>query len=237
MKQAVIVAAGLSSRLYPLTENMPKSLLEINGESIIKRNVKLLKKMGIENIFVVTGFLDNKLKDELEDAVMYIYNPYFKYCNNMGSLYTAKPYLKEEPFLYMHADIMFTEKLLQNFVNQVNSIDKAIHLAVDFKDTDEEAMKVSLREDGDLLASDKAISDNSVGEWTGIAYIQDTVTTFTYIEQALREGFMQKYDTFAFTKMAADDIAIGCHSTQNESWIEIDFIEDYKEAKRMFINE
>lgn len=44
IKTAVIVAAGLSSRLYPLTSNKPKCLLTLNGETIIERNVKLLKK-------------------------------------------------------------------------------------------------------------------------------------------------------------------------------------------------
>lgn len=238
MNKAVIVAAGLSSRLYPLTKDIPKSLLKINDIEIIKRNVLLLQKNGINDIYVVVGYLDNKIKEVLGNEVQYIFNPFYKHCNNMASLYSVYPFMNKEPFLYMHADVVFTEKLLSDFLKNTKAVvNKAIHLAVDFKKTDEEAMKVALKGNGDLLKSDKFISNENVGEWIGLALINDVETTFLYIEQALREEFLQSYDTLAFTRMANDGLAIGCQSINSEKWMEIDFVEDYEEAKRLFEDE
>lgn len=236
--RAVIVAAGLSSRLYPLTKDKPKSLLKINNTTILQRNIAILKKLGIKEIYIVTGYLDEQIQDTLGNEVNYIYNPYYEYCNNMGSLYTSKPYLEGETFIYLHADIIYTSKIIENLLKYAQmETNKAIYLAVDFKETDEEAMKVSLKPNGDLLKSDKIIASGAVGEWTGIAYIADSKTVFSYIEQVLREGLLQKYDTFAFTRMAEQGIPIACHSINKQKWIEVDFLEDYQEAQRMFVNE
>ena len=61
--KAIILAAGKSSRLYPLTKENPKCLLEIyKGLSIIGFQISILNELGINDIHVVTGFKSNKIK-------------------------------------------------------------------------------------------------------------------------------------------------------------------------------
>ena len=65
--KAIIIAAGQGLRLGDLTKNLPKSLLDINGKSILERQTELLQANGITEIIVVTGpnqekFSDKKLK-------------------------------------------------------------------------------------------------------------------------------------------------------------------------------
>lgn len=235
MKKAVMVAAGLSSRLYPLTENQPKCLLEIAEATIVERNVALLKANGFEEIYIVTGYLHEKIESTLGGQCKYIYNPYYKCCNNMGSLYYARHVIDNEPFLYMHGDIVFTEQLLQQFIEQSKTESTSMTLAVDFKPTDEEAMKVKVTEDYYLISSNKEISEeDSAGEWTGLAIIKNSKAVFEEIESVLKEELLTVYDTYAFTRMATKGHSIKCLPTNNQQWIEIDFIEDYNLAKRMF---
>ena len=53
---AVILAAGLGSRINNISKDMPKGFIEINGESLIKRSIKQLKKSGISSIYIITGY-------------------------------------------------------------------------------------------------------------------------------------------------------------------------------------
>ncbi|MFJ5767807.1 NTP transferase domain-containing protein [Lysinibacillus sp. NPDC093210] len=237
MKTVVIVAAGLSSRLYPLTINTPKSLLPLGKERILERNIRLLKENGFEQIIIVTGYLKEMIEKIVGPSVSTIYNPFYKYCNNMGSLYAVKHIVENNPFLYLHGDVVFSEKLFKQFISQSNG-NNIIDLAVDFKETDEEAMKVRIDEEFNLIESNKDIPlTDSAGEWIGLAAIHRPESVFDYIEAILVEEKLNVYDTFAFTEMANNGFMIKCHSINNEPWMEIDFIEDYEKAKELFADE
>lgn len=56
---AVIMAAGMSTRLAPLSYETPKALLNVHGEVLIERQIRQLREAGIEEIFVVTGYKKN----------------------------------------------------------------------------------------------------------------------------------------------------------------------------------
>lgn len=237
MKTAVIVAAGLSSRLYPLTEKMPKCLLPLGDEKIIERNIRILKANGIETIYIVTGYKKHLIEEVVVGQATTIFNPYYKYCNNMGSLYAAKPLLNNEPFLYLHGDVVYTEKLMKDFLANIDA-QHTIELAVDFKETDEEAMKVRVDTQNKLIESNKEIPlHESAGEWIGLAAINTPNIVFDYIERALVDEHLTVYDTFAFSNLAQDGYSIQCESIHGENWFEIDFLEDYNNAKELFAHE
>ncbi|MGE5627660.1 MAG: sugar phosphate nucleotidyltransferase, partial [Solirubrobacterales bacterium] len=58
--RAIILAAGMGTRLRPLTNNTPKSLVKVKGEPMAERQIRFLKEKGIEDIVVVTGYLNDK---------------------------------------------------------------------------------------------------------------------------------------------------------------------------------
>lgn len=235
MKTAVIVAAGLSSRLYPLTATTPKCLLPLGNEKILQRNLRLLKNAGIEKIFIITGYLKQMIEDVVDSQAITVFNPFYKYCNNMGSLFFAKNLVKDEPFLYLHGDVVFSENLLQKFLKEVNT-NHFMDLAVDFKETDEEAMKVEIDDHFYLIRSSKEISsEKSKGEWIGIAAVHQPAKLFKQIEIVLAEEHMNVYDTYAFSELVQKGEKIKCVSIHSEPWVEIDFIEDYEKAKELFV--
>ena len=69
---AIILAAGSGIRLDEHTKDIPKVLLDINGKSILERQISLLRRHGVNEIFVVTGY--KKEKYTLKD-VEYLFNP------------------------------------------------------------------------------------------------------------------------------------------------------------------
>ncbi len=235
MKKAVIVAAGLSSRLYPLTLEKPKGLLTINDEEFLNRSIRLLKANGIEEIALVVGYRKNLIIETLGDSYTYIINPFYKNGNNMSSLWFAKDFVQGEPFIYLHGDILYHEDILSETLKQFSDNKNDIELVTDFCETDEEAMKVLVTEEKYLIESNKEIDlKKSAGEWTGIAYINKSKELFTYIENILLNESLNYYDTYAFTKMAQNEFKVHCSSTNNLPWIEVDFLDDYEKAVNLF---
>ncbi|AJS60367.1 phosphocholine cytidylyltransferase family protein [Paenibacillus sp. IHBB 10380] len=238
IKKAVIVAAGLSSRLYPLTLESPKGLLEINNQQILNRSIDILKKNGIDQVSIVVGYKESLIKKKVGEGVTYIANPFYKHCNNMGSLWFAKEFVNNDPFVYLHGDVVFDEDLLKSTLNKRFIGNYDIELVTDYGPTDEEAMKVMIDHEKYLIKSHKGISSSeSDGEWTGIAYVNNSKALFEQIEHILFNESLNEYDTYAFTRMVEAGGTIYCSSTENLPWIEIDFLEDYKLAKKMFEDE
>lgn len=97
---AIIMAAGYSSRCMPLSNVLPKGLFEIKGEVLIEREIKQLIEAGIDEIIVVTGFMNEKF-DYLKEkyGVILVHNPDFDKYNNMSSLYYAQDYMKNSYIL------------------------------------------------------------------------------------------------------------------------------------------
>ena len=91
---AVIMAAGTSSRFAPLSYEKPKALIEARGEVLIERQIKQLKEAGIREIILVTGYKKdqfNYLKDKY--GIKTLFNSEYSIRNNNSSIWTAKDYL------------------------------------------------------------------------------------------------------------------------------------------------
>ena len=93
-KRAVILAAGFGMRMVPINTEMPKGLLEVNGEPLIERIIKQLHEVGINEIYVVVGFLKEKYEYLIDEyGVEFIYNSKYATKNNLYSLELAKNHL------------------------------------------------------------------------------------------------------------------------------------------------
>lgn len=97
IKRAIIMAAGKGTRMQPLTLEIPKPLVKVNGTRMIDTIIKSLHNKGIYEIYVVVGHLKEKFYDwakEWED-IQIIENPFYDQCNNISSLYVARNHLEE----------------------------------------------------------------------------------------------------------------------------------------------
>lgn len=92
---AIIMAAGLSSRFAPISYEKPKALVEVRGEVLIERQICQLKESGIEDIIVVVGYKKEQfyyLKEKY--GVQIVENPEYRVRNNNSSIYAVRQFLK-----------------------------------------------------------------------------------------------------------------------------------------------
>lgn len=94
-QRAIILAAGFGMRMVPINMETPKGLLEIHGEPLIERQIKQLHEVGIQEIYVVVGFMKEQYEYLIDDfGVELIVNPDYTIKNNLHSLYLAKDHLE-----------------------------------------------------------------------------------------------------------------------------------------------
>jgi NDP-sugar pyrophosphorylase family protein len=117
IRTALLLAAGLGSRLAPLTDKVPKCLVAMSGVPILERLVRSLDNHGFERLVIVTGYKAGAIRDYLGQrfggiAVEYLASPLFETTNNIYSLWLARQ-LIDEPFLLVESDVVFDEQLLE----------------------------------------------------------------------------------------------------------------------------
>ncbi len=106
----MILAAGRGERLRPLTDSVPKPLVEAGGETLIERHVRALARAGIEDIVVNLSWLGEEIAERLGDGSRYgvtiCYSPEGETAlDTAGGIHRALPMLGRGPFWVVNADI------------------------------------------------------------------------------------------------------------------------------------
>lgn len=120
--KALILNSGLGSRMGLLTAEHPKCMTEISSrETILSRQLDLLKEEGIVDIVITTGYYDQILIDyckslDLNLNISFVKNPIYDRTNYIYSIYTARELLDDDIIL-MHGDLVFEKSVLKDIVN------------------------------------------------------------------------------------------------------------------------
>lgn len=119
---AMILAAGRGERLKPLTDSIPKALVEVCGQSLLERHLEKMRDAGIKDVVINLGWLGEKIVERVGTGSGYGLNvSYSDETGNVletgGGIYKALPLLGNEPFLVVNADI-FTDMPMPNIVLQ-----------------------------------------------------------------------------------------------------------------------
>jgi phosphoenolpyruvate phosphomutase len=125
--RAVILAAGFEPALLPLIEDRPKAMLEVNGRSILERQIDALKRCGVRDVVVVRGY---KKEQIAVPGVRVVDNDRFDETGEAYSLFRAEGELGG-PFVLLYGDIIFEPgilvKLLQTPAEVAVVVDRAFH--------------------------------------------------------------------------------------------------------------
>ena len=111
MTNAIIMASGLGTRMRPLTDSTPKPLIKVHDVPMIETIIDALKKVSIDNIFIVVGYLAEQFEYlTLKYSNLYlIKNPDFNISNNISSIYYAKEQLKLDDCYICEADLFISD--------------------------------------------------------------------------------------------------------------------------------
>ncbi len=119
--QAIILAAGMGRRLKDLTDDNTKCMVKVNGVTIIERMLGQLDKLNLSSIIIVVGYKSNDLKDYIETlgiktSIQYVNNDIYDKTNNIYSLFLARNYLLKEDTLLLESDLIFDDSILVRIV-------------------------------------------------------------------------------------------------------------------------
>ena len=116
----IILAAGQGTRLRPLTDDRPKCMVEVNGTSIIERQLNTMHACGIkdENITIVCGYCSDILKDRFKDTkIHFIVNEQYDSTNMVFSLMCAREMMEsEEDIIISYGDIIYDKSVFFIFL-------------------------------------------------------------------------------------------------------------------------
>ena len=114
-RQAVVLAAGQGKRLRPLTEDTPKTLLDVGERAILEHILDALEATGYERVVVVTGFGNEQVKEHCRTHealdVEFVHNERFATTNNIYSLWLAREHATDG-FTLVNSDTLFPAESL-----------------------------------------------------------------------------------------------------------------------------
>ena len=125
-EKIVILSGGLASRLRPVTEKIPKSLLDISGAPFINRQLKLLREKGFRNVVICAGYLGDMIQNYVKTGEDYGLNVEYSFDGDKllgtgGALKKALPLLSETFFvLYGDSYLNIDYKIIRDNFNQLN---------------------------------------------------------------------------------------------------------------------
>jgi choline kinase len=107
--KAIIVAAGMGRRLAPYTDDRPKCLVEVNGRSILERQLEAYRMAGVDDVVIVRGYQKERIQF---DGARYFDNDDFANNNILCSLFYAEAAM-EGGFLFSYSDIVFRPEVVR----------------------------------------------------------------------------------------------------------------------------
>lgn len=234
INRAIILAAGSSTRLRPLTNNIPKTLLKVGRATILDIAISILHRFNIDDIIIVTGHA----ADTLEEHVYRNYNNNtirFRFIRNdklhLGNIYSfyiAREYMDTD-FILLNSDVLFHPKILEYLL----SYDVSALAVDDHKMLGEEEMKVKVNESGIIKDISKGIPIKEAdGEYIGVMKLtsKDADTIIKSITHLFNQGRYNLYYEDAIRLVAHEhDLFYKC-STRGLQCIEIDTHKDLNDA-------
>lgn len=229
--KALILAAGVGSRMRPLTDIMPKCLLDVAGKTFIDRQIEVFKNCKINDISVVTGYKSEMIKEHLKDSVHYVFNPFYETTNSIASLWLATLNIDDD-ILIVNSDVIFDEDLINKMINCKNDI----NIAVSLKWSEERGYKAEIVNNHVVNMSMDIPLDKIGGEYAGLIYVKRNVLNNLKIQS--EKLLSQKQFNVWFEDMVVEMIKSGnvadVVAVDPEKWYEIDNPKELEDARNRF---
>ncbi len=218
----IILAAGVGNRLGV---SIPKGLLVLpSKETILGRQVRIMKASRIKDIVVVVGFKKETVKEALT-GVRFAYNPRFADTNTAKSLLCGLEGIDDD-VLWANGDVVFDEELVPMIVSQKHS-----SILVNTAECGEEEIKYVADDDGNVKQISKQLT-GADGEALGLNLIKrDSLGKFV---EALRRSNDHDYFERAVQDIIDQGVVFKRLSVSGRKCIEVDFEEDWERAIDMF---
>jgi choline kinase len=228
--KVIILAAGMGERLFPLTKNTPKSLLDLGGGvTVIESQLDNIKQAGIDEVVIVVGYRAEQVEAKIAsiDGFKFsiVYNPFFNVSNNLVSAWFAREHMDDD-FILLNGDDVFESDVMAGLLQS----GYPITMVVDKKEKyDDDDMKVTI-EDNNVTAVSKMIDiEKADGESIGMFLFRGVgrETMRKTLDRMVRYPHYHKvFYLAALQKIMDEGIPVRFHECNPEQWAEIDFHPD-----------
>ena len=243
--KALIIAAGLGSRLKDHTEDLPKCMLDFGGKTLLQRQLDAYKKNGIKNISLIRGYKKEKINYK---GIKYFENTDYRNNNILNSIFYAEEVINGS-IIIAYSDILFDTSVVQRAINSDYDISVVVDIDwrgyyVGRKDHPiSEAENVIFNSNNEVEKIGKINTGNEEvhGEFIGMIKLSNRGTEIfkehfhrlkkIYWNKPFQRAkvFQKAYLTDFIQELV--DIGVKVHCVIIESgWKEIDTVEDYKKA-------
>lgn len=239
--KAVILVAGFGSRLRPLTDEKPKSLLPIGDTNTLTRMVKSLQAHEITEFIFVTGHYEGVIEAYVREhfpdiTAHFVTNQHYNETNTGYSLMITEEFVRGDTFIKLDGDVNLDPEILNRLMA---TPDDANYICLDKSDVDDEVIKAEVNTDGVIVALGKYVEvEKAVGESIGIEKIsaQFSDELFDTLHRLLADKTnWQEYYEYAYDDIIKRGVSpFKFVDISGLRWVEMDNLEDYNQAQKFF---
>lgn len=241
MKIAVILAAGMGSRLQPLTSERPKTMVFAAGKPILEHQLQAYEKAGFDKVYIVAGYRLNVIKEWIYNRpsqieIELVENTDYATTNNMFSLFLLRDRLQGQSFFLSNGDVVFDSSILDLY-RQSDKTKSCIF--VDKCVFNEEAMKIFSDSSGMIHGISKHYLKSEYAT-VSIDLYHFSSDSSTRLFKSMHDFINEKKQKNLWTEVALDQILkTDDHDFQaidikGMPWSEIDTSADLSQAELTF---
>jgi choline kinase len=235
--KAIILAAGLGSRLMPETKDKPKCLVEIDGESLLQTQIRVLKSRGISEIAIVGGHCADQLENFSDELIV---NEEYKTSNMVWSLTRAMDEISGEVII-TYGDIVYSGQILDAILADESSIRVALDLdwlqywQQRFADpiSDAESLRVNKNMEITEIGNKPTSADEVEAQYMGLIGLSKEgsgIFQKNLLNPSLSTDNGQKSPKTAYITDFLQSLLISGHELKGvgvrDNWIEVDTVKD-----------
>lgn len=235
MTTAVLLVAGVGSRLRPLTDARPKCLVPLGGETILHRQVRLLAAAGVTRLVLSTGFAAEAVHAALAGCALpctFAHNPDYAATQNIVSLHRALAVAPPGDVVKLDGDVVFTTELMPRLLGRAAD---AVVAVDDRQPVRDEAMKVRAvggfaERFGKGIPVAEAAGESIGVEWFG-ARARGVLTEV--VAAAVGAGRTDLYYEDVYSEVIARGVRMACAGVGDLPWTEVDDRADLARAEAL----
>ncbi len=239
---AVILAAGIGSRLSPLTDTCAQSLLLVGGSAILERMIRNCLSCGMSQFVIVLGHRADDIRQFVDKAfrgirVTYVINDRYSATNTGYCLMLASAAIGTAEFVKFDADVVFDVKVLRQLLDSdsLNAVCIDQNIALD---AGEVKVKVIANDKMQVLEIGRAVDAKlALGKSLGVEKISAKTGALLFAELAqmmTHHGHLQEEYEAAYARLIASGTEFRALDITGLNWTEIDTAEDFAAANSMF---